>query len=101
MPIPRVVPVVMTIFMDLSHGANRVTRKFHFGHILFVNCALVKWYSKRWAMVEMSAFSSEFLVMKYCIKDIEYLRFKLRMFGIPMSKDKHPTYILCTNMEGC
>ena len=97
MPIARGVPVVTTTFVDSSHGANRVTRKSHSGHILFVNRAPVKWYSKRQPTVETSAFSSEFLAMKYCIEDIEYLRFKLRMFGIPISEDNHPTYILCDN----
>ena len=97
MPKSRGVPVVTTAFVDSSHGANRVTRKSHSGHILFVNRAPVKWYSKRQPTVETSAFSSEFLAMKHCIEDIEYLRFKLRMFGIPLSEDKNPTYVLCDN----
>ena len=97
MPKPRGVPVVTTAFVDVSHGANKVTRKSHEGHILFVNRAPVKWHSKRQQTVETSAFSSEFLAMKHCIEDIEFLRFKLRMFGIPIYDERASTYVLCDN----
>ena len=96
MPRPRGIAVCTTAFVDSSHGANKVTRKSHSGHILFVNSAPVKWLSKRQQTVETSAFSSEFIALKQCIEDIEHLRFKLRMFGIPIYNDE-PTYILCDN----
>ena len=47
--------------------------------------------------METSAFSSEFIAMKHCIEDIEYLRFKLRIFGIPLDENKPETRILCDN----
>ena len=96
MPRPRGIAVCTTAFVDSSHGANKVTRKSHSGHVLFVNSAPVKWLSKRQQTVETSAFSSEFIALKQCIEDIEHLRFKLRMFGIPIYNDE-PTYILCDN----
>ena len=43
MPRPRGVAVQTTAFVDSSHGANKVTRRSHSGHILFVNLAPVKW----------------------------------------------------------
>ena len=97
MPKPRGRPVVTTAFVDVSHDANKVTRKSHEGHILFVNKAPVKWHSKRQQTVETSAFSSEFIALKHCIEDIEFLRFKLRMFGIPLCNEKSSTYVLCDN----
>jgi len=96
-PRPRGKSVVTTAFVDASHAANKVTRRSHSGHILFVNRAPVKWHSKRQTTVETSAFSSEFIAMKHCIEDIEYLRFKLRMFGIPLDVNKPETRILCDN----
>ena len=96
-PRPRGRSVVTTAYVDASHGANKVTRRSHSGYILFVNRAPVKWFSKRQATVETSAFSSEFIAMKHCIEDIEYLRFKLRMFGIPLDKEFQETRILCDN----
>ena len=32
--------------------------------------------------------------MKHCVEDIEHLRFKLRMFGIPLDEHKPETGIL-------
>jgi len=97
MPRPRGNSVTTSAFTDSSHGANKVTRRSHTGYILFVNRAPVKWISRRQNTVETSAFSSEFIAMKQCIEDIEHLRFKLRMFGIPID-DNHPsTYIFCDN----
>ena len=94
MPKPRGKHVVTSAFVDSSHGANKVTRRSHSGHVLFVNRAPVKWFSKRQQTVETSAFSSEFIALKHCIEDVEYLRFKLRMFGIPLDG---ATMILCDN----
>ena len=97
MPKARGRSVTTTAFVDASHGANKRTRRSHSGHILFVNRAPVKWYSKRQQTVETSAFSSEFIAMKHCLEDVEHLRFKLRMFGIPLSEDHPETCILCDN----
>ena len=47
--------------------------------------------------VETSAFLSEFIALKQCIEDVEHLRFKLRIFGIPISEDQPFTVILCDN----
>ena len=42
MPRPRGVSVHTSAYCDSSHGANKVTRRSHSGHILFVNSAPVK-----------------------------------------------------------
>ena len=77
--------------------ANKVTRRSHSGHILFVNRAPVKWVSRRQQTVETSAFSSEFIALNQCIEDVEHLRFKLRIFGVPIYDNGEPTHILCDN----
>ena len=96
-PRPRGKSVTTSAYVDSSHGANKVTRRSHSGHILFVNRAPVKWVSRRQNTVETSAFSSEFIAMKQCIEDIEHLRYKLKMFGVPLDEDHTATYILCDN----
>ena len=68
MPRPRGVAVRTTHFVDSSHGANKVTRGSHSGHILFVNSASVKWLSRRQQTVKTSAFSSEFIVLKNALR---------------------------------
>ena len=96
MPMPRGRSMVMTAFVDASHGANKVTRRSHTGYLIFLNRAPIIWYSKRQQTVETSTFSAEFIALKVCLEAIEHLRFKLRCFGIPMPKGE-PTYVYCDN----
>ena len=86
MPTPLGKTVTITAFVDASHAANKVTRRSHTGFILFVQRAPVMWYSKRQSTVESSTFSRKFIAMKVCMEHIVVLRFKLRMFGIPITE---------------
>ena len=52
------------------------------------------WLSKRQNTVETSTFGSEFIAMKTSVEHIEALRYKLRMFGIPIDG---PTNVFCDN----
>ena len=97
MPRLRGTAVVTIVFVDASHGSNKVTRRSHSGQVLFVNQAPVKWLIRQQQTVETSSLSSEFIAMKHCIEDIEYLRLKLRMFGVHLAKEKQSIYIWCNN----
>ena len=44
----------------------------------------------------MSTFSSELITMKVCFEAIIHLRYKLRMFGVPIPPD-HATHVFCDN----
>ena len=77
MPRPRGISVVTSEFVDASHRAKKVTRRSHYGYVLFIKKAPVKWTSKRQQKVETSSFSSEFIALTQCIEDVEHLRFKL------------------------
>ena len=96
MPKPRGRMVRITSFVDASHAANKVTRRSHTGFLIFVNRAPIIWYSKKQSTVESSTFSSEFIAMKTCMEHIVSLRFKLRMFGIPIDG---PADVLCDNLS--
>lgn len=96
MPKPRGRAVSVTAFVDASHAANKKTRRSHTGFIVFINRAPVMWYSKRQNTVESSTFSSEFIALKVCTEAIEHLRFKLRMFGVPLPKGE-PCHVFCDN----
>ena len=61
---------------------------------LEVKRAPVTWFSKRQNTVETSTFGSEFIAMKTAVEHVEALRYKLRMFGIPM---EGPTNVFCDN----
>ena len=94
MPIPRGRQVEIFTFVDASHASNRVTRRSHTGFIIFLNRAPIIWHSKRQNTIESSTFSSEFIAMKNCMEHIVALRFKLRMFGVPI---EGPAHVLCDN----
>ena len=96
MPRPRGRAAKMVAFVDASHAANKVNRKSHTGYIIFLNRAPIIWYSKRQNIVESSTFASEFVAMKTCMEKVIALRFKLRMFGIPIDGE---TDILCDNQS--
>ena len=59
-----------------------------------MNEAPIIWFSKKQNTVESSTFSSEFIAIKTCVEHIAALRFKLRMFSIPVNGEAN---ILCDN----
>jgi hypothetical protein len=84
MPEPLGYEVSMHCFVDSNHAGNVVTRRSHTGILMFINKAPVIWYSKRQNTVETSTFGSEFVAMRIAKEMIVALRYKLRMFGIPI-----------------
>lgn len=86
--------VTTSAFVDADHAGCRVTRRSHTGIFVFINRAPVMWYSKRQNTVESSTFGSEFVAMKIAVEQCEALRYKLRMFGVPVDG---PTNVFCDN----
>ena len=72
--------------MDSNHAGNLLTRKYHTGIIIFVNNSPIIWYSKRQNIVGSSSFGSEFIALRIATKMIERLRYKLRMFKVPINR---------------
>jgi hypothetical protein len=95
-PRPRGRPVTTTEFVDALHAANKMTRRSHTGFLFFVNRAPILWYSKRQQTVESSTFGCEFIALRAGTEAAQYLRFKLRMFGIP-KVEGHVTDVFCDN----
>ena len=93
-PEPRGNVVSTHCFVDADHAGNRVTRRSQTGILIFVNRAPIIWFSKRQNTVETSTFGSEFVAMRISVELIEALRYKLRMFGIPIDG---PTNVFCDN----
>jgi hypothetical protein len=81
-------------FVDASHGSDRATRRSQTGILLFCNKAPIFWRSKRQNTVEASTFGSEFQAMKNAVELTEALRYKLRMFGVPLNE---ATNVFCDN----
>ena len=86
--------VSTTCYVDADHAGCQTTRRSHTGVLIYVNCAPIVWFSKRQNTVEASTFSSEYIALKIAVELIESLRYKLRMFGIPVDD---ATIVFCDN----
>ena len=84
MPEARGRSVITSCFVDSDHAGNKVTRRSHTGILIFVQKAPIIWYSKRQNTVEASTHSSEFIALRTAVEKIKELRYKLRMFGVPI-----------------
>lgn len=93
-PEPRGKPVQINCFVDSDHAGNTITRRSQTGILIYLNMAPIFWFSKKQNTVETSTFSSEFVALKIAAEKIISLRYKLRMFGIPI--DGHAN-VFCDN----
>mmetsp|Transcript_4867 Transcript_4867/g.7511 ORF Transcript_4867/g.7511 Transcript_4867/m.7511 type:complete len:173 (+) Transcript_4867:412-930(+) len=84
----------IVLLTQASHGSDKVTRRSQSGILIFINKAPILFYSKRQNSVETSTFGSEFTAMKQAIEMLKALRYKLRMFGIPI---EGPANVYCDN----
>ena len=84
MPEPRGHGFIMRAKVDADHASDTVSRRSRTGFLIYSDCALVYWWSKKQTSVESSSFGSEFVAMKQCCEYIRGLRYKLRMMGIPV-----------------
>ena len=89
-PEPRGFGFTICAKVDADHASDSVSRRSRTGFLVWVNSALVHWWSKKQTSVETSSFGSEFVAMKQCCEYLRGLRYKLRMMGIPVNG---PCYI--------
>ncbi len=83
-PKPLGRPVQISVFVDADHAGDKITRRSRTGILLYLNKAPILWYSKRQNTVETSTFGSEFVAMRLSFEMIKSMKYKLRMFGIPI-----------------
>ena len=94
MPKPLGKGIDINVFVDADHAGNKITRRSHTGIVIYCNCSPILWFSKRQNTVETSTFSSEIIALKIAVELVEGLRYKLRMFGVPING---PARIFCDN----
>jgi hypothetical protein len=93
-PEPRGNAVQINLFCDAAHATDLQTRRSTTGYVFILNGTPIQWYSKRQNTIEGSTFGSEFVALKIAADANEALRYKLRMFGIPIDG---PTNTFCDN----
>ena len=93
-PVPLGNPVEINMFVDADHASDQVTRRSQTGILIYCNSAPIIWYSKKQTTVESSTFGSEFVALRIATELLISLRYKLRMFGIPITG---PASVFCDN----
>ena len=83
-PEPRGESVQVNCYVDADHAGDKVTRRSHTGILIFVNMAIISWFSKKQNTVEASTFGSEYIAMRIAVEKVKALRYKLRMMGVPI-----------------
>ena len=96
MPEPRGLGCIMRAKVDADHASNTMTRCFRTGFLVYLNCALIYWWSKKQNSMESSSFGSQFIAMKQCCEYVRGLRYKLRMMDISC---EDPTLIYWDNQS--
>ena len=86
--------VQINAFVDADHAGESTTRRSQTGIIIYINMAPIMWYSKRQNTCEASTFGSEFVAMRILVEMLIALRYKLRMFGVPI---EGPCNVFCDN----
>ena len=74
--------VEINIFIDSSHGDNKVDRKSTTGFVAFVGDMLYKVKSKRQKTVATSTFSAEFMALRYAVEEAISLKYLLQSLGV-------------------
>ena len=99
-PLPPNMPEVrgegftMQLYVNADHVGDSVTRRSRTGYFVYLQSALISWYSKKQPSVETSSFGSKFMAMKVATEYIRGLQYKLRMMGIAI---KGPCYVYGDN----
>ena len=93
-PTPRGRRVCTSCYVDADHAGNMMTRRSHTGILIYVMNTPIIWYSKRQNTVESASFGSEFIALRIATEMVRSLRYKLRMFGVPLDE---ATNVFCDN----
>jgi hypothetical protein len=74
-PVPRGKDVDIRLFVDSDHAGDKKTRRSRTGFLVYINGALITWYSKRQPTIELSVFGAEFVALKNGMESVRGLRF--------------------------
>jgi len=94
-PEPRGKDINLQLYVNSNHAMEKRTHRSRKGFFIFMNTALMQWFSKQQATIETSVFGAEFVAMKIGVESLRGLRYKLRMMGVGISG---PSYIYGDNM---
>ncbi len=77
------------MFVNSDHVGDQQTQQSCSGRLVYLNTALISWYSKRQSTIETCTFGAEFVAMKTGVEAIPGIHFKIHMIGIPIDGATH------------
>ena len=86
MPEPLGKGFVIRGYVDADHAGECLTRRLRTGYAVFLKKDPICWFSKKQGSLETSTFGSEFMAMEQVTEYLRGLRYKLRLFGIPVDE---------------
>ena len=89
-PEPQVKEIDICMFVNSDYTGDNVSSRSSSGFLIYMNTALVQWFSKKQSTEETSFFGAKFFAMKQCIDSLRSLSYQLTMKCIPTSS---PLYI--------
>ena len=94
-PVPLGKSVQINAFVDADLVDELTTRRSQTGILISLNMSPTVWYSKRQNTVEASTYGSEFVTMRILVEMFIALRYKLRLFCVPIDE---PCNVFCDIM---
>ena len=70
MPEPCRMGFTMRAKVNANHASDTVIMRSRTGFLVYLNCALVYWWSKEHMHVDSLTFGAEFIVMKQCCENL-------------------------------
>jgi hypothetical protein len=83
------------MFINSDHAGDKFTHHLRTGFLIYINSALIDWFSKKQSTIETSAFGTGFVAMKTDLNRLRGLQYKLCMMGVDING---PNYIYRDNM---
>ena len=81
---PRGHPVQLRMYIDSDHAGGKQMRQSLTGMMIFCNTAMIEWTSKKQATIKSSDFGAKIVAVKFGIKKLRGLWYKLQMMGVPI-----------------
>ena len=82
--------------MDTDHAKQSSYQAISYRDYYICQYSPIIWYNKRQNTAESSSFGSEFIVLRISTKMLEGLRYKFRIFGVPIDG---PADVFCDNQS--
>ncbi len=77
------------MFVNSDHAGDQCTQRSCSRFLIYLNTALISWYSKTQLAIEMCTFGAEFVAIKTGVEALRGICYKLNMMGIPIDVATH------------